>query len=183
MLRFDLESPIPVLTEPEPMPRPTCFLASSAFAVTLFVAGHAASAQTTSQGTWAARDDPDAKMMIEAERKWAIDDCQPSNVVDEYLADDFVGTSPEGPIYTKADMQNQHSAPNTAHDCQFLGARLRYYGPTVAIIYGHETAILRNAAGKDYRRTLVWTDTWLKRNGKWQIIAVQDMVDPRKYTK
>lgn len=162
------------------MPKHPCILASTVFAATLCLGSHAASAQTSSQGTWAAQDDPDAKIMLEAERKWAIDDCQPSNVVDEYLADDFVGTSPDGPIYTKADMQKEHSAPQSARDCKFLGARVRYYGPTVAILYGHETAILKNAAGKDYRRTLVWTDTWMKRNGKWQIIAVQDMVDPRK---
>jgi hypothetical protein len=30
--------------------------------------------------------------------------------------------------------------------------------------------------GKEFLRCLVWTDTWLKRDGKWQIIAAQDVV-------
>jgi len=118
--------------------------------------------------------------MIEAERKWGIESCVPSNVIDEYVADDFVGTSPAGPIYTKADLQKEHASPVAARDCKLLSARVRYFGPTVAIIYGSEIATLKDAAGKDYNRTLIWTDTWMKRNGKWKIIAVQDMDAPKK---
>jgi len=156
---------------------------TSAFIVAtflLFFPSQTTFAQTSQQGTWAADNDADAKLMIEAERKWAVDDCLPSNVVDEYLADDFVGTSPAGPIYTKADMMKEHSAPPAARDCKLLSAKVRYFGPNVAIIYGSETAIHQGADGKDFKRTLIWTDTWMKRNGKWQIIAVQDMNDPRK---
>ena len=32
--------------------------------------------------------------------------------------------------------------------------------------------------GKEARRCQVWTDTWLKRNGQWQIVAAQDTVIP-----
>jgi hypothetical protein len=31
----------------------------------------------------------------------------------------------------------------------------------------------------DSQPTLIWTDTWLKFDGKWQIIAVPDMKDPK----
>ena len=58
---------------------------------------------------------------------------------------------------------------------------MRYYGDNLAIIYGKETSIRKKADGKEYSRTLIWTDTWLKRNGKWQIIAVQDMTDPKQH--
>ena len=149
-------------------------------ALLLFFQPNTSRAQTSQQGTWAADNDADAKLMIEVERKWAVDDCVPTNVVDEYVADDFVGTSPAGPIYTKADMLKEHSAPGAARDCKLLSAKVRYFGPTVAVIYGSETAIHKVADGKEIKRTLIWTDTWMKRNGKWQIIAVQDMVDPRK---
>ena len=149
-------------------------------ALLLFFQPNTSLAQTSQQGTWAADNDADAKLMIEVERKWAVDDCVPTNVVDEYVADDFVGTSPAGPIYTKADMLKEHSAPGAARDCKLLSAKVRYFGPTVAVIYGSETAIHKVADGKEIKRTLIWTDTWMKRNGKWQIIAVQDMVDPRK---
>lgn len=35
---------------------------------------------------------------------------------------------------------------------------------------------LKGKDGKEFLRCLVWTDTWLKRDGKWQIIAAQDVV-------
>jgi hypothetical protein len=146
----------------------------------LFLRVSTTQAQVTQQGTWATDTDADAKLMIEVERKWAVDDCVPTNVVEEYLADDFVGTSPDGPSYTKADMMKEHTVPLAARDCKLLSAKVRYFGPTIAIIYGSETAIRKGADGKDFNHTLIWTDTWMKRNGKWQIIAVQDMVDPRK---
>ncbi len=47
------------------------------------------------------------------------------------------------------------------------------------MIYGKETSTRTGKDGKTFQRTLIWTDTWLKRNGKWQIIAVQDMKDPK----
>jgi hypothetical protein len=139
----------------------------------------AASAQTTSQGRWADANDPAAKQMIEMERKWAVLECEPSNVVAEAVAEDFVGTSPEGPIYTKADLQKRHETRAEASGCKLLGARVRFYGNDLAIIYGSETSVRKGADGKEFDRGLTWTDTWLKRNGKWQIIAVQDMATPK----
>ena len=116
--------------------------------------------------------------MIEAERKWAVLGCEPSNVVAEALAEDFVGTSPEGPIYTKKEALNEDRSEKP-RDCKLLSARVRYFTPDVAMIYGKETSLRTPKIGKEYRETLIWTDTWLRRNGKWQIIAVQDMRDPK----
>jgi uncharacterized protein (TIGR02246 family) len=74
----------------------------------------------------------------------------------------------------------RHRKPAPEHDCKLLSAKVRFFGPDVAIIYGKETAVLTGANGKDSRRTLIWTDTALRRNGKWQLIAVQDMDEPKK---
>jgi len=137
-------------------------------------------AQSYGEGRWADANDPVAKELIEQERKWAVLYCTPSHVVEEFIADDFVGTSPDGPIYSKSDLTKRHKAPLPEHDCKLLSARVRFYGPDLAMIYGSETAVRTGADGKDFQRTLVWTDTLLKRNGKWQIIAVQDMFDPKK---
>jgi hypothetical protein len=59
----------------------------------LFLRVNTTFAQSSQQGTWATDTDADARMMIEVERKWAVDDCVPTNVVDEYVADDFVGAA------------------------------------------------------------------------------------------
>ena len=129
-------------------------------------------------GRWADANDPVAKQLIEAERKWAVLECEPSNIAAEVLADDFVGTSPDGPIYTKADALAEKRSSGGARACKLLSARVRYFGPGLAMVYGKETSTRTSAGGKEYQRTLIWTDTWLKRNGRWQIIAVQDMNAP-----
>jgi hypothetical protein len=46
----------------------------------------------------------------------------------------------------------------------------------LAVAYGNESSIRKGKDGKEFLRCLVWTDTWLKRDGKWQIIAAQDVV-------
>jgi hypothetical protein len=140
-----------------------------------------ASAQSSNQGRWADANDPIAKQLIEQERKWAVLECEPSNVVAEALADDFVGTSPRGPRYTKAEaLAEAPPAPGQARDCKLLTARVRFYGNTVAMIYGSETSVRKQKDGKEFDRTLIWTDTWLRRDGKWQIIGVQDMIAPKE---
>lgn len=159
-------------------------LASKAFACVLMVSipvaltGHA-HAQKPVQGRWAAENDPVAKHLIEQERRWGIDACHPSNVVAEFLADDFVGTSPKGMLYEKPKDQPSAASP-TERDCKLLGARVRFYGPDIAVIYGRESALVKGADGTESLRTLIWTDTALRRGGKWQLIAVQDMVAPAK---
>jgi len=138
-----------------------------------------APAQTIGHGRWADAKDPVALELIEVERKWAVLECEPTSVVNSFLADDFVGTSPEGPLYTKADYLAEPALPpGSVHGCRLLSARVRFYGDALAMIYGSETSVRKDKAGKEYNRHLIWTDTWVKRDGKWQIIAVQDMRMP-----
>ncbi len=162
--------------------RPSKFHSPSAVSFVMAIALLAvASAQSSNQGRWADANDPIAKQLIEQERKWAVLECEPSNVVAEALADDFVGTSPRGPRYTKAEaLAEAPPAPGQARDCKLLTARVRFYGNTVAMIYGSETSVRKQKDGKEFDRTLIWTDTWLKRDGKWQIIGVQDMIAPKE---
>jgi hypothetical protein len=162
--------------------RPSKFHSPSAVSLVMAIALLAvASAQSSNQGRWADANDPIAKQLIEQERKWAVLECEPSNVVAEALADDFVGTSPRGPRYTKAEaLAEAPPAPGQARDCKLLTARVRFYGNTVAMIYGSETSVRKQKDGKEFDRTLIWTDTWLKRDGKWQIIGVQDMIAPKE---
>jgi hypothetical protein len=50
-----------------------------------------------------------------------------------------------------------------------------FFGDKIAVVYGSENAIRKTPDGQEHTRTLIWTDTWLKRNGSWQIVAAQDM--------
>jgi len=126
------------------------------------------------QSHWAAPDDKTATFMIDRERKWAEGVCVNNGVVSDLLADDFQGTSTRGERYIKADELRDEKGPHSAHDCALDAARVRFFGENLAVIYGSEHAIGKDKAHPDTKVCQVWTDTWLKRDGKWQIIAAQD---------
>jgi hypothetical protein len=127
------------------------------------------------QGQWVAADNPTAKYMVDAERQWAEDACTHRKIADKILADDFQGTSPEGKRYTKseevADASNRSSR---ARDCRLIDAKVRLFGADLALVYGSESSVRKGKDGTEQSRCLIWTDTWLKRNGMWQIVAAQD---------
>ena len=128
---------------------------------------------------WAAPDDKTARFMIDMERKWAEGVCANNGVVSELLADDFQGTSTRGERYNKEDELRDEKGPHSAHGCALDDAKVRFFhvsgkDDNVAIIYGSEHAIGKDKAQPDAKVCQVWTDTWLKRNGKWQIAAAQD---------
>jgi hypothetical protein len=141
------------------------------------------------QSHWATVDDKTAKFMIDMERKWAEGVCTNNGVVSELLADDFQGTSTRGERFNKADELRDEKGPHSAHGCALDDAKVRFFsssssfsttssssvgGEDVAIIYGSEHAIGKDKTHPDAKVCQVWTDTWLKRGGKWQIVASQD---------
>jgi hypothetical protein len=126
------------------------------------------------QSHWASADDPAARHMIDMERKWAESICADNGVVEDLLADDFQGTSTNGARYTKSDEMKDEKGPHIAHDCGLDEAKVRFFGDSVAIVYGREHAIGKDKLHPDAKVCQVWTDTWLKRGGKWQIAASQD---------
>jgi hypothetical protein len=141
----------------------------------------AAPAQHLQQGRWASEDDPTAKQMIQMERDWAEDGCTQKAVGKAFLADDFQGTAPGGERYDKAEAVKR-DASLQERDCRLDDAKVRFFGDSVAIIYGSERALHRDGDkdSKEAMRCLVWTDTWLKRGGKWEIVAAQDTAVPCK---
>ena len=152
-------------------------------ALILAVCASGAAAHGLGEGRWAAKNDPVAAQLIEQERRWGTDSCTPSNVVAEFIADDFIGTHPKGFLYKKTDMlptAKPAPAPSLDRDCKLLSAKVRFYGPDLAVIYGSESAIVKDQGRHESLRKLIWTDTVLKRAGRWQVIAVQDMVAPAK---
>ena len=126
------------------------------------------------QSHWASADDKTAKYIIEMERKWAEGVCVDNGVVAGLLADDFQGTSTSGSRYTKADELRDEKNSRTARDCGLDETRVRFFGDSIAIVYGSEHAVGKDKSRPDAKVCQIWTDTWLKRNGKWQIVAAQD---------
>jgi hypothetical protein len=126
------------------------------------------------QSHWASADDKIAKYIIEMERKWAEGVCVDDGVVASLLADDFQGTSTNGVRFTKADELKDEKSARTAHDCGLDEAKVRFFGDTVAVVYGREHAVGKDKSQPNAKVCQVWTDTWLKRGGTWQIIASHD---------
>jgi hypothetical protein len=139
------------------------------FAIMTVVAAHG------QQGRWGAAESATAKFLVDAERQWAEAACTHNQITGKILADDFQGTSPEGKRYTKSEeVADAADLSKTARDCRLIDAKVRFFGDDLAMVYGSESSVRRAKDTTEKSRCLIWTDTWLKRNGTWQIIAAQD---------
>jgi len=115
--------------------------------------------------------------MIAAAAKWSDAQCSPQAGLQDFIADDFQGTFTSGQRYGKAEAVTTDTAlASLSRDCQLGEVRVRFFGDSIAIAYGAETRMRKDRDGKEAKRCQVWTDTWLKRNGRWQIVAAQDTV-------
>ena len=122
----------------------------------------------------ASAEDKTAKYIIEMERKWAEGVCVDNGVVSSLLADDFQGTSTNGVRFTKTDELKDERGARTAYGCGLDEAKVHLFGDSVAVVYGSEHAVGKNKSQPSAKVCQVWTDTWLKRGGTWQIIAAHD---------
>ncbi|MGC1628664.1 MAG: nuclear transport factor 2 family protein [Candidatus Acidiferrales bacterium] len=114
-------------------------------------------------------------LRVDAERQWAEAACNHNRIAEKILAEDFQGTSPEGKRYRKSEeVAELADASKTAQDCRLLDANVRFFGDELAMVYGTESSLRIAKDGTAKTRCLIWTDTWLKRKGNWQIIAAQD---------
>jgi len=86
----------------------------------------------------------------------------------------ILGIAPDGSSYDKAkeiaDIMNDHGNTISNHVNE---VKVRFFGET-AVAQGSETWEKRN--GQLKRGTYVWTDTWVRRNDSWQIVAAEDLL-------
>ena len=118
----------------------------------------------------------DAEKYIElSEQQWAEASMKrDSATVERILADDFVGLDPLGSFFGKAE--ELASVSKNVGDYVFAKSNdvnIRVYGDA-AVARGSESWEKRNGERGRY----VWTDTWIRRNGKWQIVAAVDVKVP-----
>ena len=127
------------------------------------------------KGQWASTDDPIVKELIAKEKMWCESNCSPHQGLKEIFANEFQGTAPDGTRYGKTQAI-ETDLNSLDRQCQLGEVKVQFFGEMVAVAYGNESSIRKGKDGKEFLRCLVWTDTWLKRDGKWQIIAAQDVV-------
>jgi ketosteroid isomerase-like protein len=117
------------------------------------------------------------RYILDSERQWAESVATgDTSGIERILADDFVGVDPKGHLYNKSQMiADTRNAPKTFVSNRLNDVKVRFYG-TTAIAQGSETWEKRSGE----RGRFVWTDTWLQRNGRWQIVAAEDLIAPEK---
>ena len=131
------------------------------------------------ESRWGSPDEDTVKLITTVEAKWANTACSPQPDLKDVFADDFQGTSPKGRRYGKEDAITTDTK-SLARDWQLGEVKVRFIGDSIAIAYGAESSMNKDNNGKETKHCLIWTDTWLKRAGKWQIVAAQDTLVPCK---
>jgi|SRR6516165_3671788 len=118
------------------------------------------------------------RYILESERQWAKSVATgDTHAIERILADDFVGVDPQGHLYNKQQMVvDTRKAPKYYVSNRLNDVKVRFYGDT-AIAQGSETWEKRTGE----RGRFVWTDTWIRRNGSWQIVAAEDLIAPAKF--
>jgi len=108
----------------------------------------------------------------DSESKWAESLVNGDTAsVNRILAHDFIGTGSDGGRYTKQEAIDWISQPSSFISNRLDSVKVTFFG-NMAIARGSETWERRS--GEVFKGQYVWTDTWLLRNNKWQIIAAQD---------
>ena len=121
-------------------------------------------------------DQPKTERYIkESESAWAEAGSKGDTAtVERILSDDFVGVAPDGSLYDKAkEITNTRQEQGNVLSNHTNEIKVRFFGNDTAVAQGSET--WENRTGDPKRGTYVWTDTWILRNGKWQIVAAEDV--------
>jgi hypothetical protein len=116
--------------------------------------------------------------MRKAEEDWANLAVKANpGLMDRILADDYVGVSSENRVVNKASYLKAQATEK--YTGRFVSSKLdyvnyRHFGDTV-LAQGAES--VKRADGTPDLK-LIWTDVWMWRDGKWQVVASQDNVVP-----
>jgi ketosteroid isomerase-like protein len=116
----------------------------------------------------------DRATIIAGERAWGQSFVN-GNVatIRRLVADDFSGTDTTGAIYGKAGMIADLKEGRRITSDRVNPIEVRFYGDT-AVVQAHE--FIEGPKPEAHPSQRVFTDTWMKRNGRWQIIAAHDTV-------
>jgi len=140
-----------------------------AFCVAILVLAVAAWAQTPAQPTRGGVE----QELIDLEKGWADAQVQVKldlAFLDRILADDYVQSNWDGTSVTKAQiLASLESKEDVITYSAGDDYRVRVYGDA-AVVTGRWTG-KETIKGKDASGQYRWTDTWIKKAGRWQCVA------------
>ncbi len=121
-------------------------------------------------GTASAPDAQAERYIVDCSRDWAESVVTGNRSKRRiYFADDFIGTDTKGRRYDKFQVTRETGPAKQIMSNTLDEINVRFFGDT-AIAHGSETWTRKDGSTGRY----VWTDIWIKRSGRWQIIAAQD---------
>jgi ketosteroid isomerase-like protein len=102
-------------------------------------------------------------------------------MIEQIVADDFIGTSSSGKIGDKATLLAEAKRnTNTYTSAVSTDMIVRMFAPNVAVVTGIAKETGKTKAGKAFSHSYRFTDTWVERNGEWQCVAAHAMALPKK---
>ena len=115
--------------------------------------------------------------ILDCERAWTdAENTGDTSKVEQFIAADFVGVNADGSLYDRAKAiadTRTNSQDYTSNS--LIDAKVRIYADA-AVAQGSSGWERRNGSPRKGR--LVWTDTWIRRNGAWQLVAAEDVIVP-----
>ena len=111
--------------------------------------------------------------LIQIEQEWSQADLhKDAAVLNRILADDWIGIDFEGAVLNKAQALRGIASGSAALESTVLrDMKVRVYGDT-AVITGTDTE-KGEYHGKDSSGVYLWTDVFVRRNGRWQAVSSQ----------
>lgn len=109
--------------------------------------------------------------VLHAEHEWVNVTLQGNvDAFSSFMADEYLALLPGGRIRDKATWVSALRAGTSKYESVNLSnLRVRVYGNT-AVVFGEYTQ-KATADGKDNSAAGKYVDTWIKRDGRWQVVA------------
>ena len=122
--------------------------------------------------------DADTRALLQLEDGWASALVKRDTVAfKQLLADGFVYTENDQVMDRAAVLESVSRGSDTVEAAHNEAMQVHRYGSVTAVVTGWLVVQGRGANGP-FNRRYRFTDTWVKRNNEWQIVAAQDYLAP-----
>lgn len=122
--------------------------------------------------------DADTRELLRLEDGWASALVKRDTVTfKRLLADGFVYTENDQVMDRAAVLESVSRGSDTVEAAHNEAMQVHRYGTVTAVVTGWLVVKGRGASGP-FNRRYRFTDTWVKREGRWQIVAAQDYINP-----
>jgi hypothetical protein len=122
--------------------------------------------------------DTDTRTLLRLEDEWASALVKRDSVVfNRLFAPGFVYTENDQMMDRAAVLHAVMAGSDTVTAAHNEKMEVHRYGPVTAVVTGWIVVRGRNA-GREFERRYRFTDTWVKRGGRWQMVASQNYVAP-----